>query len=353
MIDPDIPPSVMQEVVAAREIVAIKKLDAGFSGGIVVHCRSASGDEYALKRWPSSIPIDRIETIHRVIIHAFENGCDIIARPLDINPGVRDIASVSTGTVHSSASGNWELSQWRPGIAATVNAGLDTVYRGAQAIAHFHACTASLESRLQPAPIIRERLQILESRHQLMPVPLRLISQWELDPDLTAALRDAANLIQWKWDEAQDQIHRSLTQYGNCSVPNQYVLRDVHAQHVLFSADQVTGLIDFDAVRIDTPASDLARWAGSFLAGNQPTSEVWEAAVAGYRSRGALTSNSDSDFEVRLAMDLCFAGTWISLANWLVWLLIEQRSFRAPASVLAERIRNLIRIASPEHWHPR
>ena len=36
-----------------------------------------------------------------------------------------------------------------------------------------------------------------------------------------------------------------------------------------------------------------------------------------------------------------------------VWLLIEQRSFRAPANMLAERIRNLIRIASPGHWHPR
>ena len=254
MIDPDIPAPVVQAVVASWGIIAIRKLEAGLSGGTVAHCRSADGQEYALKRWPSSTSPERIESIHRVVIHACNQGFDIAARPLNIQSGVRGLPSGSTGTVFSWADENWELSQWRPGVSATVNADLDTIHKGAQAIAHFHECTASLESRHQPAPIIRERLQILASRKQHLPLPVQLVGQVDLDADLAVVLRDAANLLQWKWDEAHDQINRSLTPYGDCSVATQYVLRDVHAQHVLFSEGQATGLIDFDAVRIDTPA---------------------------------------------------------------------------------------------------
>ena len=349
MIDPDIPPPVVQALGARWGIIAIRKLEAGLSGGTVAHCRSAVGQEYALKRWPSSTSPERIESIHRVVIHACDKGMDIAARPLNFQSGVRGLPSGPSGTLFSWADENWELSTWRPGNPATVNADLETIHQGAQMIAQFHECTASLESRHQPAPIIRERLQVLAARRQQLPLPVQWVGRVDLDAELAAALRDAANLLQWKWDEAHDQINRSLNQYHDCSLATQYVLRDVHAQHILFSEGQATGLIDFDAVRIDTPASDLARWAGSFLSGRQPTGDVWKAAIAGYRSKRVLNT-SNEPLDVRLAKDLCFAGTWLSLANWLVWLLVDQRDFATPPGALAERIRNLIRSASPGSW---
>lgn len=347
MIDPAIPAPVVNAVVNAHGIVAIKSQNTGFSGSTVARCRAADGHEYALKRWPNSIPRDRIEAIHRVIIHAWNEGCKIVARPVSFQQAVSNLRSAPSGTVLSAAGEHWELSHWRPGVAATANADLHAIRQGAAAIAHFHECTASLESRHRPAPIIQERLQILAARKQQFPLPMQLISQADLDVDLSAALRDAANLLHWKWDEAHDQIHRSLIQYTDCKVATQYVLRDVHAQHILFSEGCATGLIDFDAVRIDTPASDLARWTGSFLSGKHSAEDVWEAAFTGYRSKRQLSSNSDETFPARLATDLCFAGTWLSLANWLIWLLVERRDFDAPPELLAKRIYALIQIAAP------
>jgi len=348
MIDSDIPPPVVRAVVNSFGIVAIKKRDAGLSGGMVAHCRSADGQEYALKRWPKSIPLNRIESIHRVVIHAWKEGCITVARPLSVQPFTNESRLSASGTVLSVAGENWELAQWRPGVAATTDAGLDTIRRGGEVIGQFHQATASLKAHSQPAPIIQERLRVLASHQQHLPAATQLIQQSGWDGDLAASLRDAASLIHWKWDEARDQIHRSLLQDRETSVTTQYVLRDVHAQHILFSAGQVTGLIDFDAVRMDTPASDLARWAGSFLSGQHAAGDIWEATLEGYRSTCQLSGNEDEQQLVRMAKNLCFAGTWLSLANWLVWLLVERRDFEVPTVILAERIYNLIRVATPQ-----
>ncbi len=344
MIDPDIPNPIIQAVVNRCGIISIRKIASGLSGSTVAHCRATDGREYALKRWPDSFSRNRIESIHNVIRHAWKEGCEIIAIPVTFPPLTDGLPADSAGTVLSANGEYWELSHWRQGEPLATNADLDTIRRGAEAISRFHGCTASLGSLHQSPPIIEERLQTLAARRHHFPIPLLSINQAELHTDLTAALRDAANLLHWKWDEACARIHRSLTEHSGCKLATQYVLRDVHADHLLFSAKKPTGLIDFDAVRVDTPASDLARWAGSFLPGEHSAEDVWEAVFAGYREN---TDNVAEPPTVKLAADLCFAGTWLSLTNWLVWLLVERREFDIPPKRLAERIYNLIRVATP------
>lgn len=347
MIDPDIPPPIVQAVVNRCGISSIRKLASGLSGGTVAHCRATEGREYALKRWPDSFSRNRIESIHRVIRHAWEEGCEIVSLPVIFPPLTQGLPADSPGTVLSTNGEQWELSHWRPGKPLTTTADLNTIRRGAEAISQFHGCTKSLGSLHQPPPIIEERLRTLASRRQHFPIPIQAINAAALPTDVTAALRDAANLLHWKWDEASAQIHRSLTEHSGCNLATQHVLRDVHAEHLLFSAGKPTGLIDFDAVRIDTPASDLARWAGSFLPGQHSAADIWEAVFAGYRGNTEPTDHVAEIPTLKLASDLCFAGTWLSLANWLVWLLIERRDFDAPPGILAERIYNLIRVATP------
>lgn len=348
MIDPDIPQQIVQAIVNRCGIISIKKLSSGLSGAMVAHCRAADGHEYALKRWPDSFSRNRIESIHDVIFHALKGGCEIVAFPVIFQSLANQPQTASTSTVLSSNGQHWELSHWRPGKPLNTTASLENIGRGAEAISRFHHCTASLESIHQPPPIIEERLRTLASRRQYLPIPMRSIKPNNLPSDVATALRDAANLLHWKWDEACTQIHRSLTEHAICNLATQYVLRDVHAEHLLFSAGKPTGLIDFDAVRIDTPAADLARWAGSFLPGQHSAEDVWEAVFAGYRENENIEqpNQTDATLTVKLAADLCFAGVWLSLANWLVWLLIERRDFDGPHEILAERIYNLIRVAT-------
>lgn len=349
MIDPDIPQPIVQAAVNCCDIISIRKLTSGLSGSTIAHCRATDGREYALKRWPDGFSRNRIESIHRVIRHAWKEGCDIIALPVIFRPLTNSALPHkeppdSVGTVLSANGKYWELSHWRPGEPLNINADLDAIRRGAEAISRFHGCTASLGSLHQIPPIIEERLQTLASRQRHFPIPIQSINQANLPTEVATALRDAANLLHWKWDEAYAQIYQSLTGHSGCKLATQYVLRDIHAEHLLFSAEEPTGLIDFDAVRVDTPASDLARWAGSFLPGRHATEHIWEAIFSGYRGN---TDNAAATPTIELAADLCFAGTWLSLANWLVWLLVEQRRFDVPPVILAERIYSLIRAATP------
>ena len=352
MIAPDLPqpiaPQPITQALANRcGIISIRKLASGLSGATVAECRATDGQRYALKRWPDSFSRNRIESIHRVILHARAQGCDIIAFPVTFPPLANESQSDSSTTVLSANGEHWELSHWRPGEPLTTTANLDTIRRGAEAISRFHACTASLESIHQSPPIIEERLRALAWHRMHFPIPAQSIPQMAQPSKLSAALRDAANLLHWKWDEACTQIHRSLTKHSACKHATQYVLRDVHAEHLLFSEGEPTGLIDFDAVRVDTPAADLARWAGSFLAGQHAAEDVWDAVMAGYCENMEQSKRTTGPPMVKLATDLCFAGIWLSLANWLVWLAVERREFKAPPEKLTERIYNLIHAATP------
>lgn len=346
MIPPDIPQPIAQAIVNRCGIISVRKLAAGLSGATVAHCRASDGHEYALKRWPASFSRSRIESIHRVIIHSWEEGCKIVALPIVFQLPANQTRINTSGTVLAVNGEHWELCQWRPGEPLPYSADLNSIRRGAEAISQFHVSAASLGSIQQPPPIIKERLRTLASRRQHIPIPSQLIDRPDLPSVVVAALRDASQLMRLNWNEACDQIHRSLTKHADCSTATQYVLRDVHAEHLLFSAEKPTGLIDFDAVRIDTPAADLARWAGSFLPGQHSVEEVWEAVLAGYCGNTDQSGHADMNSLIKLATDLCFAGTWLSLANWLVWLLLERRNFAAPPEVLAERIHNLIRAAT-------
>lgn len=122
----------------------------------------------------------------------------------------------------------------------------------------------------------------------------------------------------------------------------QWVLRDVHREHLHFVGDThsttspskaltVAGIIDFDAIGLDHVATDLARWAGDFV--NQPLS----AAVAGYREIRPL-----SDDAVELAADLMYTGTVAALANWTDWLVWEKRKFPVDATMIQARLEHLI-----------
>jgi homoserine kinase type II len=81
----------------------------------------------------------------------------------------------------------------------------------------------------------------------------------------------------------------------------------------------VTGLIDFGAMQIDTPAADVARLLGSFVR-DDPTG--WQSGVAAYTSIRLL-----SEVELRAVSALDLAGKILAGCNWLRWIYIDGRQF--------------------------
>jgi homoserine kinase type II len=132
---------------------------------------------------------------------------------------------------------------------------------------------------------------------------------------------------------ALDRVAKRLESAVRCQVPLQPCIRDVWHDHVLFTGEQVSGLIDFGAMRVDNIACDIARLVGSFVADDVPK---WSAAVAAYSSIRPL---SDSERELVAAFDQ--STVLLGGLNWVRWIYVEGRSFPDRRRV-AERLSALL-----------
>src|SRR5205085_11670626 len=110
-------------------------------------------------------------------------------------------------------------------------------------------------------------------------------------------------------------------------------IRDVHHEHVLFTGDQVTGLIDFGALRIDTPLTDVARLVGSLVGDD---AEARRIALDAYAELRPL-----SEADRRLVDVLDQSGVVLGALNWLKWLYVERRDM-GPVTPIVRRLDELL-----------
>jgi homoserine kinase type II len=102
-------------------------------------------------------------------------------------------------------------------------------------------------------------------------------------------------------------------------VPLQPCIRDIWHEHVLFTGDQVSGIIDFGAMRTDCVATDVTRLLGS-LVGDDAAG--WKSGIEAYCEVRPLTSA-----ESRLLSAFDQSAVLISPMNWLQWLYVDRRQF--------------------------
>jgi homoserine kinase type II len=114
----------------------------------------------------------------------------------------------------------------------------------------------------------------------------------------------------------------------------QTCLGDVWHAHILFTGDQVTGLVDFGALRIDHVAVDLARLLGSMVG------DAAELRAAGLRAYSCLRPLATDEEALVTVLDE--AGTLLGVGNWIRWTYRERRAFE-DASAVAERLAALVR----------
>ena len=113
-------------------------------------------------------------------------------------------------------------------------------------------------------------------------------------------------------------------------------LRDVWHDHVLYSGEALTGIVDYDAVREDAVATDIARLAGSFCcaAADRLVASGWPGGVeemrqglldeflACYQSRVPL---APLDLELVRVLDRIHLAA--GPISWLSWVYRENRKF--------------------------
>ncbi len=126
---------------------------------------------------------------------------------------------------------------------------------------------------------------------------------------------------------ARDQVLRQARFAASRTMPLQPCIRDIWHDHVLFTGDEVTGIIDFGAMNVDSVSGDVARLLGS-LARNDVNQ--WAAGIEAYSRRRPLSQD-----EQLLIQAIDRSNVLLSGLNWLRWNYLEHREFEHTEKVLA------------------
>jgi len=225
----------------------------------------------------------------------------------------------------------WELTNWLPGTADYHAYPSPARLRAAmQVLARFHQLASRYQRRLGAAPAIADRLR--QSR-SMQDEGLSVIER-ALAAPLDEGIDGRASRLLTLARKALDTSHFVRALDANQELWLQPAIRDIHHDHVLFTGDEVTGLIDFGAMQIDTPLTDVARLVGS-LAGDDR--ETRQFALDAYSELRPL-----SEDDRRLVDLLDASGLVIGGLNWLTWLYVERRNM-GPTEPILRRLDEILK----------
>jgi Ser/Thr protein kinase RdoA (MazF antagonist) len=288
----------------------------GLSGALFWRIEGREGP-LCLRRWPSGHPSEEgLPFLHAVLRHVAPQGLDFVPVPLADREG---------RTFVRHAGHLWELTPWMPGRADFRDDPRASRLQAAMAaLARFHQAAATFPSRQPrqgPSPGIAQRIEIarrfaqgdLEELCRRLAVPPRLDFH-----DRAWRLMTLARI-------ALEPVLAMLQRASTIQVPLQPCICDVWHDHVLFTGERVTGLVDFGAMRVESVAIDVARLLGSMAGDNEA---LWRVGLDAYHAVRPL-----SDDERALVGPLDSSGVLLPALNWVDWLYRQHRQFPDPRAV--------------------
>jgi Ser/Thr protein kinase RdoA (MazF antagonist) len=279
---------------------------------------TADGRELALKAHPPGADADRVAyTLHPWMDLGRRAGLDFVPRVEPTRDG---------GTTARADDRTWDVCKWMPGRADFhANPTDDRLFAAVTAVARLHEAWARVRTVSPlPCPAVERRRRALAAWERLV------ATGWQPRP---AAGDPVGPPVEQAWARLPDLVPRArvaLIPWLSEPVPLQPCLCDVWHDHVLFTSDRVTGLIDYGAARVDHVAVDLARLLGSLIPGEP---QRMAAAIRAYESVRPLP-------HPELVELLDWTGSVIGLTNWLRWLYRDGREYADRAAV-ARRVAEL------------
>jgi Ser/Thr protein kinase RdoA (MazF antagonist) len=293
---------------------------AGGMSGAQFWRLAAPRGELGLRRWPPEHPTpERLRFIHAVLAHAKRHGITFLPIPITTHAGQSFV---------QHADHLWEIAPWMPGVANYAQAPSTEKLRAAMiALAKIHVAVQDFSRQGSTtsdggSPAINDRLTRL---HELSQGGQQKLAQaitnthW---PELAPLAREFLGVL----PRALPGVIASLQPLAHTPLPLQPCLRDVWHDNVLFTGNQVTGIVDFGALDIDTPACDIARLLGSLVGDD---ADGWHTGVTAYTTVRVLSTD-----ELCAVSALDISGTMIAGCNWIRWIYIEDRRFEDPTQVV-------------------
>jgi Ser/Thr protein kinase RdoA (MazF antagonist) len=280
----------------------------GFSGAMLFRVRDRE-QIWCLRRWPpTGMPRTRLLALQHFLRHLEANGIAVLAQPA---------AALSGDTLVEHQGLLWQLEPWLPGRADFHERPSEERLRSAvQTLAQIHLAAELYESPsagrpwferhpAAPSPACRERLQILRDWS-----PARCDqARADLEAKAPAEFRHLAREVLRCFQIGCGPIERELRFLHELPMRVHPCLRDIWHDHVLFTGEEVTGLVDPSAARTENVASDLSRLLGSLLEDDRPR---WKSALAAYHEVRPLSQD-----ERRLITALDRSSVLLSGLTWI------------------------------------
>jgi Ser/Thr protein kinase RdoA (MazF antagonist) len=281
-----------------------------------------------LRQWPREHPTpERLRFIHDVLIHAADRGVAFFAVP---------IQSAAGESFVREAGHLWELALWMPGVADYERSPTKEKLRSAmRALAGFHKAVsdfdagASRTSGVRGGSAIARHLDRLSAITRESADVLSRALRDDVWPELAPLGRRFIDML----PQLTQRAIRRLIPLAGVAPRLQPCLRDVWHDHILFTGDEVTGIVDYGGMYIDAPATDVARLLGS-LVGDDAAG--WREGIAAYSAVQPLSAE-----EELAATALDASGTILAGCNWLRWIYVEGRKFENRGQVI-ERFRRIV-----------
>lgn len=292
-------------------------LDAagGFSGAKFWRLSNARG-EFLLRRWPQEHPDPlRLAYIHAVLQHAQRRGFARIPALVPTQSG-QTFAEVQEHL--------WELTTWISGSARLAKHPQPADLQAAlQAVAEFHRAVSDFPHsgpKRGCSPGLQERAQRLKFYCSGGSQALRtLIQHAEPTDQVPAEIGALAWQLLGLFDQAAEIVARTLRLALEIEAPLQPCIRDLRPEHLLFAGDSVCGLVDFGSLRLENPATDLARLLGDVAADD---ASLWQLALQSYQQHRPLSAE-----EQQLVLAFDQTGVLLGGLTWLEWLYRQRRTF--------------------------
>ena len=282
----------------------------GFSGARFWRV-TADGQQFCLRLWPTKGHAPDLAWIHQILLRSFQAGVPVAC----------PIANRNGQTLVRFAGQSFELSPWMPGTADFNSAAnVERLRSMLEGLGNFHQVFQdSFQYGVSPA--IKRRFSQIRTASEIVaklsrgsaPGPTAAIS------DLSRRLLPAVAGRLWGLEKRFGEVVSLEFQLGP-------VIQDVHHDHVLFSENRLTGIVDFGSMSIDSRCLDLARLIGSLEMDN---AAPWELAldvysqVVGQKPGGVVLSET----ETKLVRLLNECNQTLGVLNWLDWILLQNKQF--------------------------
>ena len=315
----DIPEVVRSKFLRHYGAQVVWRATGGFSQSRVFRCK-AQGREYCLRSWPKqTYALERLEKVRRAVGQTHAAG--MICLP-NYFPDAEGEFLLDAGDSY------WELCEWLPGKADyLVNRSPEKLGAALETLAALHQAWSG-ESGQDFSPAWRRRITGLEEAAQHQFTQKLLLESHKCTErsagscELAMLGMKTANLTR----EHASSLH-SLLNFIPARANLHFVLRNIWSDHVLFSGEKVSGVIDFGAAGIDEPATDVARLLGSM---EPADADQWWHGLCEYRKH----SPSLCPHRV-LVLDQ--VSCLLSAIQWAKWLILEGRQFAADRKVITDR----------------